>query len=645
MRNEGFVLSLTAEAFLSDDLPSIECAGPEQGTADGAGIRLFVSTLATTPESAVASQPVLRDRLLVAISGRIDNRNEIAAQLGMPGLRALPDGLLIAEAWQRWGNRLTSAVIGEFAAVIADFRDKTVTAVCDSLGVRRIVYCREGERLHISSSLTLLLSSLAADPQTDPESLIEFIARRSSMPRQKTLFRGISVLDTGQVLSRARNGKVETSTPWLPREKDSSARGRRTEAELDEEFRSLLFDAVRAAARTTEPVWTDLSGGLDSSTVTAVAHLLQSGGDMEAEKLIAFSMVHPATPESDESRFQEAVLALHPLPRRKLNGDGLDYRQVAGIHCEPTPALTFKAEVHRAIAEAAAKDRVRVNLSGIGGDQVFCNYAQTAPFSLGDHLRAGRLGRFAEEFKGYLDRGERSGWELLWHCALRPRSATGKPDSAALPHWGSRELNLRAAEALDENFLDGTRVFASPARESMYRSICAVTQIASSRLPPVPVDIRFPFFYRPLVEFMLQLPAEHKISPWGDRIIQRRALRGILPEEVRNRETKAQASPVRTTALRDHWNLLQPYIEGERLAAMGIVRAPEFREACRRWRHGMRQADAAFLPTALIVEAWLQSSLPGIRQAAPNYRVVQEFFRRGRSPVALNEARTHASTV
>lgn len=148
----------------------------------------------------------------------------------------------------------------------------------------------------------------------------------------------------------------------------------------------------------------------------------------------------------------------------------------------------------------------------------------------------------------------------------------------------------------------------------------------------MPADMRFPYFYRPLVEFMLRLPWEHKISPWQDRIIQRRSLRGILPEEVRTRASKAQAAAVRTTALRDHWDQLQPYIQGEKLAALGIVRGPEFREACMRWRHGMRQADEAFLPTAVLAEAWLQSSLPKIREAAPNYILLQAFFQRGEQP-------------
>ena len=125
---------------------------------------------------------------------------------------------------------------------------------------------------------------------------------------------------------------------------------------------------------------------------------------------------------------------------------------------------------------------------------------------------------------------------------------------------------------------------------------------------------------------MLRLPWEHKISPWQDRIIQRRSLKGILPEVVRNRGTKAHAAPVRTSALRDHWEQLRPYIEGKKLAALGIVDAKEFRQACQRWRHGMREADAAFLPGALIAEAWLQSSLPEIHRVAPRHESLRAFF-------------------
>src|SRR5258708_24211733 len=304
MRKEGFVLSLTAEAFLSDGHPTVACADPEQGTADGPGVKLFVSTPATTPESVSSGQPFLQDRLLVAITGRLDNRNEVASALGMPHLKGQADTMMIASAWQRWGSRLTANLIGEFAAVIVDFRGKSISAICDSLGVRRIVYCQDGERLWISSSLTLLLSSLASDPNIDPESLIEFIARRSSTPREKTLFRGIHVLGAGKVLSRPRNGKVEISTPWVPREKDPGS-GTKREERIDEEFRSLLFDAVRATARTTEPIWTDLSGGLDSPTVTSVLHLLQSAGEIQAERKIPLSMVPHPTPQIHASHLPE----------------------------------------------------------------------------------------------------------------------------------------------------------------------------------------------------------------------------------------------------------------------------------------------------------------------------------------------------
>src|SRR5258708_25877601 len=116
MRKEGFVLSLTAEAFLSDGLPTVACADPEQGTADGPGVKLFVSTPATTPESVSSGQPFLQDRLLVAISGRIDNRNEVASALVKPHLKGQSDTMMIASASQRWGSRRTAHPIRELPA-------------------------------------------------------------------------------------------------------------------------------------------------------------------------------------------------------------------------------------------------------------------------------------------------------------------------------------------------------------------------------------------------------------------------------------------------------------------------------------------------------------------------------------------------
>jgi asparagine synthase (glutamine-hydrolysing) len=622
MRTDGFVLCLTGEAFHSQKPPEVIHESSESGTAVGIGIKLFIATLANTPEAAASAQPLLHQELLVAIAGRIDNRNEVAEALGDSSLRNKADCRFIAAAYERWGSGLPAYVIGEFAALIVDFRNRMVTATCDSLGVRRILYCQQEDQFWISSSLSLLLSSLPGAPDLDHHNLIEFIARRSSTRREKMLFRGICGLEAGKTLVRSHAGAVNIITPWKPQEKGFRTSSRSRQDQYDEEFRSLLFAAVRAAARTHEPLWTDLSGGLDSSTVTAVAHLLS-----EVHSLIAFSLVHPSAPESDESAFQQAVLALHPLPHTTVNGDGLDYCGSVIVHCEPTPAFTFKSELHKAIAVAAKKDGVRTNLSGIGGDQVFCNYAQCPPFALGDFFREGKLLRFAREFKGYLERGERSAWVLLWECTFRRRNPAGRPDRSVLPRWGSVSLNSVAEEVIHEDFLRGPRTFHSSAREHLYRSICATTQIASSRLPPVPADMRFPLFYRPLVEFMLGLPWEEKISPWQDRIIQRRALQGILPEEVRTRANKSHAAPVRTMALRDHWDQVQPYSRGEKLAALGIVNPQEFKEACMRWRHGMRQADEVFLAPALLAEAWLQSSLPKIHESAPNHKQLQALFR------------------
>src|SRR5262249_55335717 len=113
MREDGFVLCVTPEAFRSEEFPSVTTAGPELGTAVSAGLKLFATTVATTPEAVSSRQPLLHDRLLVALSGRIDNRDEIADSLGDSALKTQPDCKLLAVAYERWGSCLTCKVIGE----------------------------------------------------------------------------------------------------------------------------------------------------------------------------------------------------------------------------------------------------------------------------------------------------------------------------------------------------------------------------------------------------------------------------------------------------------------------------------------------------------------------------------------------------
>jgi asparagine synthase (glutamine-hydrolysing) len=127
---------------------------------------------------------------------------------------------------------------------------------------------------------------------------------------------------------------------------------------------------------------------------------------------------------------------------------------------------------------------------------------------------------------------------------------------------------------------------------------------------------RHPLLNRELVEFMLQLPWEHKRSPSSDRVAQRRALVGVLPELVRAREEKGNAEAAFLYGLRLNWNRIQPLIKVPRLAECGFVDPSEFERVCRLMRHGVVQEGSSFTMqiAVLALERWL--SLGGLEQGA-----------------------------
>jgi asparagine synthase (glutamine-hydrolysing) len=142
--------------------------------------------------------------------------------------------------------------------------------------------------------------------------------------------------------------------------------------EYDEVFRELLFDAVAASMRSSGRVWSDMSGGLDSSTVTALAASLRSSGRVPEVAFAAFSRFASVTTQSDESSFQQAFLQRCPIEQRALDIDAypsFSLDEPPSFH--PSKAILYRPIWHAA-ADLLATDGVVAHITGRGGDNLFC---------------------------------------------------------------------------------------------------------------------------------------------------------------------------------------------------------------------------------------------------------------------------------
>jgi asparagine synthase (glutamine-hydrolysing) len=576
--------------------------GAAEGSARSDELCLLVRPLATTPEAVHEQQPIVTPHAVLVYAGHIDNRGAISSSLGLSGASRMTDGELLVEAYAAWGSEFPANVLGEYSFALVDRTKNRLVAGRDSLGFGRLFRYEDSNSIWMASSLELLLSALPGRPPFDREALAEYFAGGGLLTSGRTIYEGVRELPAAHVMVRRKNSTV-IQRYWQPDpERRLALHGT---DEYDEAFRSLLFEAVRASLRANTKVWSDLSGGLDSSTVTAVAALLQRDGQGPEEGLGAFSLFASQTASSDESAYQAEFLASYPLEHQAID---IDQYPSFGIDeppsCHPSKAILYRP-LWNAVSTLFDSRGVGTHLTGRGGDNILCG-DDFPPLHLAELLRELRWTRWMRETREWAQQGQRSLWNLLWHCSrgeLTDLYAGAQTGSA--PAWLTPRFREAAQSAESEPWRAGPRLYSSPARELQYRSITQTSAVV--RFIRVG-DERHPLLYRPLVEFLLATPWEHLLRPTESRVIQRRALRGILPDGIRTRTSKSSGTPVLLRGLRENWHKIHRLTTGRRIAELDLAEPQAFQAACERMRHGLLGGHLRYLAGAISLELWLSAN-------------------------------------
>lgn len=577
---------------LSRDFRRVDDGGVSQVTAHG--VEIAVRHYSTTPESVSEEQPLVGQDTILAYEGRVDNRNEIAVALGQPHIAHVSDGAVLAAAYEAWGPNLSANVVGEYAFVVFDRRERRFVAGQDSLGVRRIWYRALGERVWITSNLRLLFEQFPeARPPFDREVMREYFAGTLSPWSGRTIWRGIRELNRGRVLIQ-RGPEVEERVAWQP----ASSRPTRFKSadELDEAFRKLLFDGVRHALRSPRPLLADLSGGCDSSTTCSLAALLTRAGHGH-HGIIGWSTI---SARSHERELQEAVRAQYDIELHALKIESHLPFQAFDDSELPSGGFIQCGAMNRAMREFARLRGLRSRMTGHGADALL-QKGFPPPVYLAEWLRTGRVRDWARHFAGYLKGGHFSAWHLLRDCSVGTLDLHAGQFRMPLPDWLTTSFREEIRQASHDFLQAHHRTFSSEARERVYRfTLCFIPE--HGRLLP---DERMPLVYRPLVEFLLGLDWEHLAKPGEDRLLMRRALRGILPEAVRTGRANGRHGASIYEGLRAAWPRIGHLLTGEQLADLGVVERKPFRLALETMRAGYDGPNSQVSKTALYLETWL----------------------------------------
>ena len=345
-------------------------------------------------------QPLVdrRSNMAITYNGEVYNYIEIRRETG-GDFESECDTEVVLRAWQRWGIEALQRFRGMFALALHDPVANKVFLVRDRVGIKPLYYKLSKDGIVFASELGAI-AAVDDGLQIDPQSVSLYL-RYGYVPAPRTIYRNVFKLEAGHVLTiDIGSGRVEKSRYWrVPNDVRPVA-----EAAALDELNELLREIIRLHVRSDVPFGAFLSGGVDSSLVTAL--MRETLGDGVRSYSIGF----------DDQQYSELPYAAEAAERLRtahhaevMHPDlGLDYLQrlAAGFG---EPFADSSALPTGLVSELASRD-VKMVLSGDGGDELFAGYhsygaverrrgqAAVVPFykAVSRVAGGGRIGAFAQ---------------------------------------------------------------------------------------------------------------------------------------------------------------------------------------------------------------------------------------------------------
>lgn len=305
--------------------------------------------------------------LCVVQNGEVYNHRELREELSRRGLRfdTHSDTEVILRAYQAEGPRFVRRLRGMFALAIWDAPRRRLVLARDRFGIKPLLYRRTASSLAFASELKSLLCLPDFSGEVDPAAVHAFLSH-NSIPAPLTIYRDARKLAPGHMLVSV-DGRIHIERFARPAPASAAGLRRESEEELAEELRERLRDSVRAHLVSDVPVGVLLSGGVDSSTITALA--AQEGS--RAPSTFSIGFAERSFNELDSARLvarryetdhHEVVLLPEDAQRMVEIGAAFD-----------EPFADSSALATYLVAELAAA-HVKVVLTGEGADELFGGY-------------------------------------------------------------------------------------------------------------------------------------------------------------------------------------------------------------------------------------------------------------------------------
>jgi len=601
------------EAHIRPMLKAIEHRGRDDegvwtSPVDAEGCRVCFGhrRLSIIDTSSAGHQPMLSHdgRLVVILNGEIYNYRELREELAAKGhdFRTQSDTEVLLAAWAEWGEESLLRLNGMFAFALWDNPERTLFLVRDRVGIKPLYYAyqkphREGRHFSLvfASEIKSILGGGLVKAQLDHESLHQFLTFLW-VPDPNTLFQGIKTVPPGHVVTlRGNELKVRQ---WWDISFDQIEEGR-SEAWWQEQVLETLDRVVKLEMVADVPLGSFLSGGIDSSSIVAMMKH-HSNGRRIGTYTIGI--------EAEDLRYD--IIPDDVQWARRVNQQlDTDYHEIM-LKPEVTellPKLVFHMDeppidmaIPNYLVSKAARESMRVMLSGMGGDEVFAGYPRQMAMKIA------------------------SAFDPVPRLLRRPLMKTidsvlpgGKPGRLTAPLRNAKKFARSAALDFEDRYLGFGTYFTDEAKARLYREdLRAATReldaYATHRqyfaraanssplnqmlyvdlktfLPclnlittdktsmAANLEVRVPFLNQEMLALTARMPPDLKLRGLKRKYILKRAAEKLLPREVVWRKKAGFGAPIRSWLRGPLRPMVEDLLSEETITRRGLFRADEVR--------------------------------------------------------------------
>ena len=532
-----------------------------KGTYIDDSVALGHTMLWNTPESKYEHFPLKKDAYVLTMDARIDNRNKLLNELDLPdcSMSEIGDSEFILAAYRKWGEECSKYLLGDFAFVIWDEKKKQLFCARDHVGIKQFYYYLENGIFVFSNDIKSLMNFGLISKEINDEAIVNQIVYAHLQSNSYTFYKNVFKLPPAHNLI-ITNKKIIKKSYWK-----ISDGPKVTYKNIDEcavKLRNLITQSIYDRMRSSYPITSHLSGGIDSSSISVIASRKLREDN---QKLLAFNWLHKPSDKDDLNYYEwsnsKTIAELEEIDHHyvSLNAQDIyDYMESNKISDGDSSQFWYEVPVRKHAQQKGS----RTILSGWGGDD-FVSYFGASYFS-NIFLEEGFLKLIKIE-KSYVCKKSQDKclrrliksiykWVIIplmprsfycfvtrTHCSEIKKSAIEFTQKEYLPIL-EKELNqylkynnvFQSRETIGKDMLANYKFGHLQARIESWAAASKINRL----------EYAYPLLDKRIIEFMMQVPTKFFVCEGKGRYLFRSAMKNIVPDHILWSNTKYERKRV-----------------------------------------------------------------------------------------------------